>query len=143
MPARTLAAPGGPKEERPRSAREQLDDFAGSLVGLSADGVTVQTAHAAFKDRPDVGDTIIQIRLGLSDPPLDKVTWPVSAIRRFEREIRGRSYDAGFEEFVYVDIGSASDATEDTGDGDAGEAEDGGGLRRDRIPLSDERPDLR
>jgi len=117
-----------------RSAERQLDDFAQSLIGTAHGDVAVRTASAAFEHRADVGDTIIRIRLGLSDPPAGRLTWPVDGLHDLERDIRGRAYDAGFDEFVYVNFLKASGAEDEDS-----AAEPGG----DRRPLNDERPDLR
>jgi hypothetical protein len=133
----TAAAPGGPAVDRWTARRRRLDELAASFVGLTADGVTVLTTHAAFHERPDVGDTIIEITLGLSDPPPGRVTWPISALWAFEREVRRRSYRADFDEFVYVDSRNANPPAEDPA------ADRDGDIRRGRIRLSHERPEFR
>lgn len=93
------------------------------------------SATAAYEARPDVGDTILRVRLGLSDPPAGRPTWPVGALHDLDQSVRERAYAAGFEQLVYVNVGRAGPEEEADWDEPAGSS--------DRIPLSDQRPDLR
>lgn len=43
----TAAAPGGPAETRWQARRRRLDELAASVVGLTADGVTVRSTNVS------------------------------------------------------------------------------------------------
>lgn len=114
-----------------RAAQQRLDAFAASLVGLTADDVMVLRTRAEFSEDWDLGHPIINLRLGLSDPPAGQEGWSVDAIYSLTLEIRRRSYDTGFEEFVHMRFTPAYTMPGDDG------GQGGSGPRRadDRPPL--------
>lgn len=127
------AVPDGPVETRWEARRRRLAELAASFVGLTAHGVTVLTATAEFEDRTDVGDTMIYVTLGLTDPSPGRRTWPLDAIVTLERAVRHRSYAAGFDEFVYVRSTNAHRPS----------ADERHEVPRGRVPVRHERPEFR